>query len=345
MNILIDILHPAHVHFFKHFIKIAQKKGHEIFVTSREKEMTNYLLDVYEIDHLSISSIANSVLGLGKELFLRNLRFLRVAKKFKPGVFLGIMGPTIAPVGKLMGVPSLVFYDTEIARVTNSFVFPLATKVITPASYKNDRRKNQLCYNGYQELAYLHPNNFKPNKAVLSSLDLKKNETFFILRLVSWQASHDIGYNGLQSENINKLIKTLESYGRVFIISEKAGKNNHHKLDIPPEKIHDLLYYATAYIGEGATMATEAALLGTPSFYVSPQIGQFGNFDELEDKYDLLYSIENAESVITKMKSLLDENINLKKIWSEKRNRLLQDKIDVTQYIVDLVENEMYKKK
>ena len=92
-------------------------------------------------------------------------------------------------------------------------------------------------------------------------------------------------------------------------------------------------------------MATEAALLGTPSFYVSPQIGQFGNFDELEDKYDLLYSVENAESVITKMKSLLDENINLKKIWSEKRNRLLQDKIDVTQYIVDLIENEMYKKK
>jgi len=345
MNILIDILHPAHVHFFKHFIKIAQKKGHEIFVTSREKEMTNYLLDIYEIDHVSISSIANSVFGLGKELIYRNLRFLRVAKRFKPDVLLGIMGPTIAPMGKLIGVPSLVFYDTEIARLTNNFVYPLATKIITPASYKKDLRKNQLRYNGYQELSYLHPNNFKPDDTVLMVCDLKKNDTFFVLRLVSWQASHDIGYKGLTSENIHKLIKTLESYGRVFITSEKGGENRRYKLNLPPEKIHDLLYYATAYIGEGGTMATEAALLGTPSFYVSPQIGQFGNFDELENKYDLLYSVQNVDSVIAKMRSLLDENINLKKIWSEKRDRLLHDKIDVTQYIVDLIENEMYKKK
>ena len=345
MNILIDILHPAHVHFFKHFIKIAQKKDHKVFVTSREKEMTNYLLDVYEIDHLSISSIANSVLGLGKELFNRNLRFLRVAKRFKPDVFLGIMGPTIAPIGKLMGVPSLVFYDTEIARVTNSFVFPLATKVITPASYKNDRRKNQLCYNGYQELAYLHPNNFKPDDTALSKCDLKKNDTFFILRIVSWQASHDIGYKGLGSKNIKKLIKALEPYGRVLITSEKGEENKQYKINLPPEKIHDLLYYATAYIGEGATMATEAALLGTPSFYVSPQIGQFGNFNELENKYDLLYSIQDVDDVIAKIRLFLDENKNLKKNWSEKRNRLLQDKVDVTQFIVDLVENEIYKKK
>ena len=34
MRILIDILHPAHVHFFRPFIGEMQARGHEIRVTS-----------------------------------------------------------------------------------------------------------------------------------------------------------------------------------------------------------------------------------------------------------------------------------------------------------------------
>lgn len=337
MNILIDILHPAHVHFFKNFIKIAQKKNHEIFVTSREKEMTNYLLDIYEIDHVSISSIANSTLGLGKELLYRNLRFLHVAKKFKPDILLGIMGPTIAPMGKLIGVPSLVFYDTEHARITNSWVYPLATTIITPSCYKENLGKKHVTYNGYHELAYLHPNYFKPDISILNELGLGNKEKFAIIRFVSWGAGHDIGKHGIDLEKKKRIIKHLSKSLKVFISSENKLPHDleQFKLSIPYEKIHDVLYFAYLYFGEGGTMASEAAMLGTPAIYVNCL--KLGYIQELETVYDMIYSHDSSEEGFDRVLKLLELDIDLKKEWMLKKKKLLKDKTDVTKFLIDLV--------
>ena len=51
MNILFDINHPAHVHFFKNAIKILENSNHNIIITAREKEMTTYLLGKYNIEN------------------------------------------------------------------------------------------------------------------------------------------------------------------------------------------------------------------------------------------------------------------------------------------------------
>ncbi len=39
MRILVDIGHPAHVHFFKNFIWEMEKRGHEFIVTARDKDV------------------------------------------------------------------------------------------------------------------------------------------------------------------------------------------------------------------------------------------------------------------------------------------------------------------
>lgn len=338
MKILIDILHPAHVHFFKNFIKEMQKKGCEILVTSRKKEMTNYLLKKYNINYKSISKISNNPVGLGLELIKRNINFLKICKKFKPDLLTGIMGPTIAPIGKIINKPSIVFYDTETAKITNSFAYPLSTKLVTPQSYRHDLGEKHIKYDGYQELAYLHPKYFKPDSSVLKEIGLKEDEDFFILRLVSWNASHDLGKKGLNEKKIEKLISLLSKHGRVFITSEREKISNKYKIDIPPEKIHDLLYFSKMYIGEGGTMASEAAILGTPAIFYSPFIDCFGNFIELEQKYDLMYSINNFEKLKNKINSLLNPDFDLKKTWSDKRKKLIDEKIDVNRFMVDLIE-------
>ena len=58
---------------------------------------------------------------------------------------------------------------------------------------------------------------------------------------------------------------------RIFISSEKEIPPNleKYKLLVPVEKMHSVLYFSSLYIGEGATMASEAAVLGTPSIYLS----------------------------------------------------------------------------
>jgi len=38
MRILIDILHPAHVHFFRNFYEVMTDRGHELCIKARDKE-------------------------------------------------------------------------------------------------------------------------------------------------------------------------------------------------------------------------------------------------------------------------------------------------------------------
>src|SRR4029079_17903276 len=52
-------------------------------------------------------------------------------------------------------------------------------------------------------------------------------------------------------------------------------------LPLAAHRVHHALALARVYLGEGARMATEAGLLGTPSVYVSTLVGTMGNFELL----------------------------------------------------------------
>ena len=61
---------------------------------------------------------------------------MRIAWKFKLGARAGITGPTIAAASRMVLSPAYVFYDTEVAALTNRWGYPLAAKVITPDCYQ-----------------------------------------------------------------------------------------------------------------------------------------------------------------------------------------------------------------
>ena len=63
----------------------------------------------------------------------------------------------------------------------------------------------------------------------------------------------------------------LEKYGRVLITSESKlpAEFEPYRVKVAPEKMHDLLYYAALYVGEGGTMASESAVLGTKAIHIS----------------------------------------------------------------------------
>ena len=106
------------------------------------------------------------------------------------------------------------------------------------------------------------------------------------------------------------MVRELSRHGRVLITSESELPKEFEKyrINIRPEKIHDLLYYSSMYVGEGATMATEAGILGTPSIYISSLTGTMGNFEELGEKYGLVYSFKNLNSALFKINELLEKN-------------------------------------
>lgn len=339
-KILFDIGHPADVHFFKNLIWEMEKRGHEVIITSRRKESTFQLLDYYNFDFIDLGINKKGLLKKAIGLVGTDYKLLNISRKFKPDILTGFASPYITHVAKLIGKKSILFNDTEHAKLNNRLSIPYSDYFVTPSSFRDDYGEKHIKFDGYKELAYLHPNWFKDEKNALKELDIKKNEKYFVLRLVSWQASHDVGYKGLSKDQISELIKTLEEKGRVLLSSEYYDKNfEDYYIKLHPAKIHTVMNHSVMYIGEGATMATEAAVLGKPSFFISPLSGQLGYLDELERGYGLLFSFKTMAESLNKIKDVLESDFT--KEWNEKKNRMLDEKIDVTKFMIDLFDEKL----
>ena len=341
MKIMIDIGHPAHVHYFRNFIEIMISKGHEFLITSRNKEIEHYLLDNYKIAFCDRGKGRKSVIGKILYIFEADYILLKEAKKFKPDILLSFDSLYLSHISKMINVPHIALDDTEHSKFEHMLSFPFTKTILTPTCYNLDLGKKQIFFNGYMELSYLHRNYFTPDKSILDQINIKENDRYIIMRFVSWNASHDIGHSGINFEMKYKIIKELSKYARIFISSESELPDNlkQYRITVSPEKIHHLLAYSTLFIGEGATMASECAMLGTPSIYVNSL--EVGYCTELEKKYSLIYGFRNTEGVLEKAIELL-ENKDLKTIFETRRQKMLSEKIDVTSFLVWFVENYPY---
>ncbi len=340
MKIVVDINHPAHVHYFKNFIWEITERGHQILVTASEKDVSYKLLDAYRIPYIKIGNYGKSIYQKFINIPILDYKMYLAVKNFNPDLFLGFGSIRAAHISTILRKPCINLDDSEPSPQEHLLYVPFSNVVITPTSFrKNFGRKHIRC-NSYIELAYLHPNWFRPDSNILELMNIGKSERYTLIRFVSWGASHDIGHHGI-IDKIN-LVKEMEEYGPVFISSEKelGGYLEKFRLSIQPENLHSLLNYANLFICDGQTMTTEAAILGIPTIRCNSFVGKtdMGNFIELEQKYGLIYNYRNMDDALVKIKELSSAK-NLKKTWLKKRDKLLKDKIDMTAFLVDFVEN------
>lgn len=339
MRVLIDIGHPAHVHFFKNPIQLLTDAGHEILVTSRDKEMALGLLDGLGIEHQQISAKGKAgLIALAGELLRRNYKLLKVTRAFRPNIMSAIGGVSIAQVGRLIGVPSLVFYDTENAQLQNAITYPFASCVVVPRCYEAwVPKRRHLRYDGYHELSYLHPMRFTPNrdKAIRNGL-AREGDTFFV-RVVSWEASHDIGEERWNTELLIKLVSKLRHLGSVLVSSETPLP-----ADLEPYRykgnvndVHHVLAYCRAFVGESATMASECAVLGTPAIYAA-KTGR-GYTNEQESRYGLVKNVsllrwDRLESALEELLAYPREH------WKTAHQELVSTTTDVAAFVAHCIE-------
>ena len=341
LRILIDILHPAHVHLFRNFIVEMRAKGHSVFITSRQKDVTESLLEKYHLQHTTLSAIGNKKSALFTEFGIRTWRLFRYIREMKPDLLMGVMGVSIAPLGRLLGIPSLVFYGTESAKLTNGIVYRACTRYVTPAGYRIEMGKKHIRYNAFPEQAYLHPNRFNANPDVLKPLGLDENQTFTILRFVGWGASHDFGHTGLSLAFKRKALEAFQKFGTVFISSEKPLPEDLEafRLRIQPDHLHHILHFATLLYGESATLASEAAMLGTSGIYLD-NMGR-GFTDQLESDFGLVHNFTESEkdqqaSIQRGVDLLADPETKTKAL--QKAKSLHESTEDLTAYMIRLAE-------
>lgn len=347
MRVLFDLLHPAHVHVFRHLARELESRGHEFRIALREKDVARELLDGFGFQYRVLSKKKTGV-GLAAEFLLRGARLWHVVSEFQPHFLVGIMGPSIAPVGRLQrlvkrdGPRVAVFYDTEIATFTNSFVYPLSDYVCTPDCYQGRVRGNHVTYPGYHELAYLHPDRFTPDESVVRAAGIDPGAPYFLLRFVSYEASHDFGTAGLDVSRKLGLVRALEGRGRVLVSSEGPlpPELEPYRVRIAPRDIHHVIAFAKMLVGESATMASEAACLGVPAVYVSP-LGR-GYTDDEERRYGLVKNLTGPRfhDDLSEIARSMADDPELGRTASEARRRLLADKIDLTKWMLEFLERE-----
>jgi len=337
VKILVDIGHPAHVHFFRHPMRAWREGGHQVVVTSRAKEMAVDLLEAEGVPHTLLSTQnRGNPLAMGGELLSRDARLLSVVRHQKPDVLVGIGGIFIAHVGTATRTPSIVFYDTERARMSNLLTYPFCSLVAVPECYRAWLPPWHVRYNGYHELSYLHPDLFTPDRDAALRIGLDPEGKNFLVRTVSWQASHDYGGRGWSPEVLLSITDYLSRLGRVIISSEGGLPSGLEKYRYrgPPEQIHHLMAFLDLFVGESATMASECAVLGVPAVFVS-RTG-LGYLDEQEERFGL---VSNCRSFgWDRLKQAIDGVLSQEPpVWQERRGRLLAAKRNVAVYAADLV--------
>ncbi len=339
MRLLFDVLHPAHVLFFRPLAEHCRAAGGEVLFCAREKDVTLQLLQAFELPHEVLTGIGGGPVGLAREMLVRTAKLTRRVRSFRPDLMLGIMGPVIAPVSRVTGVPSWVFYDTETATATNKFVYPLCHRLYVPEAYRGPLPSKAVRYPGYHELSYLHPARFDVDSSVRAEAGLSDDEDFAVVRFVSWEASHDIGDTGF-SDHVG-FVRRLSEQIRVVITAERGVPKElkHLATSLRPERIHSLLAEATLYVGEGATMAAEAAVLGTPAIFVHS--AKLGYMLELQERYSLLWNTPDQAKAERISNQLLADRPATEARFSELRRKMLKERIDVGSWLIDQVEDAL----
>jgi predicted glycosyltransferase len=350
MRIVVDIGHPAHVHVMRNFIREMEGRGHQVLVTATRKDVAIDLLDRYRIPHQNLGQMGRTLPE--KLLFLpvSDYRMLRAVRKFRPDIFMGVGSLRAAHVAWLLRKPSVNFEDTEHSMEQIRLYLPFVSAVCTPSSFTRDLGKKQVRYRGTHELAYLHPEWFRPDPSVLEELGLGAAESFFIIRLAAFTATHDTRSEHFRREYLPQLLRKLEREGRILISTEKPLEKSlqQYLFPLPPDRYHHAMAYARFYIGESSTSAEEAAVLGTPALNferimeggVPHSFAEYsGLLTELQDRYGLVFCFHSEEALLERLDQLLAQGASaVREEWRKKQARFLSEKINVTRFMMWFVE-------
>jgi predicted glycosyltransferase len=262
---------------------------------------------------------------------IMNIKMYKAVRDMKPDIFLGFGSVRGAHVAWLLRKPCIIF-DGD--KFTFHYYKWFANTICAFSGFEMTGKKI-VNVPGYKEIAYLHPRWFSP------SISENSKDPITVMRFVS-RAFHDVGKKGFDQDFKRKLVRELGKYSTVFISSETPlpVELEKYRVKIKPEEIHTFLSKANLMVTDSGTMTTEAAVMGIPVVRCNSFIGQgnLGIFQELEKKYGLIFNYKDPDRALKKAVEII-QIPDIRTTWQQKRNCLLQDKIDVTSFMVWFVEH------
>jgi len=344
MRILFAAFHPVDPQVVSVVARNLMTDGHQVLFAVVEKE--GIICDIVNSYGFRIKKVGRnrkSIFGKVLNVLLIDARLLITCMGFKPDIIFSPSSPYTGHISCLLGIKHICWGDTETATVNLKASLPFIDSLLLPnCFFKEVDSKKIIYFNSYKEIAYLHPNYFIPDSTILQKLGIGQSEKIILMRFSALHATHDIGLKSKADDNsqlILSYIKELAKHARVFIScteKELGAEFDEYKLNIHPSQYIHLLSFCSLYIGEGTTTASEAGVLGVP--WINIQKTERGYLIDQERNFGLGFRTDNISLAFeTALKWIQQENIG--KEWLIKRNKLLEEKIDFTAFLVWFIEN------
>jgi predicted glycosyltransferase len=347
LRFLFFFIHPSKFHLYRIPINELINRGHDVEIAITTKDVLEDLVKKEGWKYTNIFPQGRKMKNLPTYVgaginFIRTItRLLKLTRGKKYDLFITDDLATIA--GRLKGVPSILFQDDDLSAVPESYIVPkTSTYILAPAitDFKNLNFK-KIGFDGFKASAYLHPNNFKQDNEVLKKYGLE-DQTYFIIRLVSLTATHDLGKTGITDDDLRRLISMLEKKGKVIINSERPviEEFEKYRIKITPNDITHILSGASLFIGDSQTMSSEAGMLGVPYIRFNDFVGKIGYLNDMENNYKMGFGIKTSEreKLFEKVEELLTLP-DLKTEWLKRKKNMLKNTIDLSAFQLWLYEN------
>lgn len=344
MKILFYLVHPAKFHLFRYTINYFSKSNRvDVIINSKDvleelvkSERWNY---INLFPHGRNNSPKPSVIKSAIKFVLTIIKLEQyLIKREKYDVF--ITDDSLVVNGWIRRIPSFIFNDNDIETIKiNKILFFFATKIISPlATNLGDFDSKKISFKGNKALASLDPKYFHPNENILKKYNLIENG-YAIIRVSKINATHDIGNQGITDTQLDSIINEVAPYLTVIISAERQLNKRYESMKFKgdAQDLLELIYFASFFIGDSASMASEAAVLGTPNILINKLGKKCGVNRQLKD-FGLQHYFDSFNEASNTLSEFIQDT-SLKRITQLKRIEFIAECDDFNEFMIRTIKN------
>jgi len=343
-KIWIDLDNSPHVPFFRPIIEELEKRGYPVLITARNRFQVCELADRFHMKYKRIGRYygKNKIVKLFWTT-LRALQLSRTINEGKPKLALSHGSRSQILLTKALGIPSIVIFDYEHAKMIPFFgpTWLMAPEII--ASDKFMEGINRIIkYPGIKEDVYVP--NFRPNPLVMDELKLDSEKITVTIRPPATEAhyfnpeSEKLFESALdflcEQQNIQVVLLPRSEKQKAFVGKRWASSIADGRIIIPKHAVDglNLIWYSDLVISGGGTMNREAAALGVPVYSIFR--GKIGAVDRYLAEKGRLILIENKDQIYSKI-ALIRRDKSYRAVSTNKL--ALQE---IVSHIVNIIEGQ-----
>ena len=314
MRVWVDLTNTAHVLVLRPLVELAERDGHDVFLTARPLSHTLELLDDWGHPYAALGRYGGARrLDKARAAASRLAQMVRFGRRRRFDCAVAHGSTDLPAACRILRVSNTTMFDYEWAAVQHHVNCRLATRVLVPDAIPPERvapygaRPPKLTrYPGLKEEYYLA--DWEPDPRVLDELGVDRARLLCVVRTAP---SYALYLGGSENPLLPRLLRRLGADDNVETVVLARTDDQRRAIRalgltrlIVPDRVVDgrsLVAHADALVSAGGTMNREAAVLGTPVWSIFE--GKLGAVDERLAAEGRLRFLSDADQLVVERKS------------------------------------------